>query len=281
MTLSDASLAELMAELRKRLRPFMSNRNDVKGPAGARPSCDLEDLPDPLGPAGRASLSARLLAVVLVHRKDPGSAEIAQAFENLAEMLDAASAPLPGSELENGLVRLAEEFEDLAMTWDRNAGQDLRGAWCSLRAVGDRIWSPCAPSASMAVCPDDKSMEEDPQDQELLLLVSGRMRRDMLRHRLESAGWSVVCPADGAMAVTMLSKRRPAALICDDAAPERHGRCLRRLLPAEAPPVIWVRRGVADRGPRRKELVWLPPYRATDLPAGPTRMIHEGPTAEG
>lgn len=271
MSLSDASLAELVAELRERLRPFMAARPAAVASVDRSRSSLLHDEPGPLSPPGRAALAARLLALVLGQRPDSVSKEAAAAFDGLAEAFVAAPAPLPGSALESGLRRLAGEFEALAVAWDQGSDRELRGIWGSLRELGDSLWSTnqrrsdaLGNDGSMSVA---AATMESVRGLALWLLVSGRLRRDTLRRRLEAAGWPVECLRDGAQAAARLARERPAALICDDAAPVRHGTSLRRLLPAASPPVILVRCRVPEGGTGRDELVWLPPFRIADLPA--------------
>ena len=276
MTLSDASLTELVAELRERLRPFMTSPPGQPSPP---------ETGQALGPSGRAALAARLLVVLLGSRQGPAAAAVAKAFGELAEALAITPAPLPGSALEDGLRRLAREFEDLALALEAGEVRGLERAWSSLREVGDRLWplepgrrsepvtgramtphaGPApAPAPAAAAPAGTGSTESAPQRLAVWLLVAGGLRRETLRRRLEQAGLAVVCPADAATAVARLTRERPAAVICDDAAPARHGSRLQMLLPAAAPPVILVR-GRRAGAVESRQGEWLPPFRTADL----------------
>ncbi|HOX24875.1 MAG TPA: hypothetical protein PLL30_03805 [Candidatus Krumholzibacteria bacterium] len=242
--LSDASLTELVAELRERLRHFDA------GPPGA--VATPASGPGPLGPAGRSALAARLLSVVLGAREEPASGATATAFAMLAAALAASPPPLPGSALETELGLLASEFESLTAKWDRGEERALGDAWEAVRRAGDRLWPPDR-SATPAVGPS----------RVVWLLTAGSLRRRLLERRLRAAGLQVECHADVDSALARLDQRPPAALICDDAAPMRHCSRLRRRLPPSAPPVIQVSSSLgAQRG---GPAIWTPPYRAEDL----------------
>jgi CheY-like chemotaxis protein len=276
MALSTASLADLVAELRERLRPFMSAADERlaarEGEADRSSEEPAAQQPGPLGPAGRASLAARLLAVVLGDRRDRTSRQMGQALEHLAATLAATPAPLCGSALEGGLGRLALELEQLARVWDRKIDADLCEAWRSLREVGDGLWPPPGGEVVGSAQKDAARPPREPRRSGVLwLLVAGRLRGQTLRRRLEAAGWSVACLSDPASAVVRLDEERPTAIICDDAAPARHHSRLRRLLPSAAPPVITVRgrrqTAAADARGGPDDLVWLPPFSPGDLAA--------------
>ncbi len=271
MNLDDASLSDLVAELLKRLRHLTNGAVDPDGQAG------------PLDPGGRAALASRLLAVVLADRPDPPARDAARALGELADALAGARAPLPGSVWEADLTRLARQFEELAAAWDQDDPAALQEAWTRLRQLGDHLWTttpspvptpprpvstttsspaptPAAPAAASAAAPP--AAEAAGRDQ-VILLVSGALRRRTLQHRLAEAGLRVICPADAAAAAAALASVDPLAVICDDAAPDRHGTRLRELLPEPAPPLVLVR-ARAGQGPAA-DAAWLPPYRVEEL----------------
>lgn len=273
MALSDASLAELMAELRTRLRHFLSGavaRGTRAAPLGGQdpaPVVANAREPGPLDLAGRASLAARLLAVVLGSREDAAAIDLARSFAELADALAGTPAPLPGSALEVGLRQLVRELEGLAITWDRESEPDLRQAWSNLRALGDRLWadtpSPRNVQAGSALEAAGSPSMRAGSGHAVWLLVAGDLRRATLRRRLARAGWTVDCLPDAEAVLARLERSRPSAVICDDAAPCRHHSRLRRLLPPSAPTVIQIR-GRASRDQTREPL-WLPPFRPEDL----------------
>jgi len=246
MNLHDASLSDLVAELRERLRHLT---NGVAAGAGTR---------GPLGPAGRAALAARLLAVGLAERTDQAGRDAARALEDLADALTAAPAPLPGSVWEADLGRLARLFEELAAAWDRHDPAALHEAWSDLQQAGSRLWSP--PVAPVAAA--DPTPRPAP-GAAIWLLVTGSLRRATLQRRLADAGLAVECLADAAVVAARLGRERPAAVVCDDAAPDRHGTHLRAVLPPGAPPLVLVRGRPGRQEPGDR--VWLPPYRVEEL----------------
>ena len=258
MTLSNSSLTELVAELRERLRHFAA------GPPGGAEAA----LPaGPLEPSGRATLAARLLAVVVGARQGPEAAEVAGAFESLAEVLDTMPRPLPGSAWGADLGLLAREFEILAGAWDNGDEPSLVATWRSLRSVGDRLWAQPLSAAEAPPPPVVEVAEPAPAAGvaagEVWLLIAGSLRRTSLRRRLMAAGLKVECPEDLETVTRRLVDERPAALICDDAAPTRYRSRLVDRLPASAPPVILVRSRTIGRDPAA--VVWLPPYDANEL----------------
>lgn len=285
MDLSDVSLTELTAELRKRLRRLLSGptrRADTAAAAGRQgsPSQAVPSTPPgPLAPAGRAALAARLLAVVLGDRDSGQAAQVAQAFDELAEALNEIAEPLPGSALDNALCRLASGFEDVAMAWDSAPQRELRQAWRNLRDLGDQLWSQPAepeaavasgapsggPQAEPATGPPPAATAEARSGPMLWLMVAGDLRRFLLQRRLEAAGWTVECLPDVETAISRLAQARPSAVICDDAAPARHRSRLRRVLPAPAFPVVLVQSRPAKAA--ADQMVWLPPFRTVDLRA--------------
>jgi hypothetical protein len=100
------------------------------------------------------------------------------------------------------------------------------------------------------------------------LLVAGVLRRDSLRKRLVAAGLEVDCPEDVEAVRRRLAAERPAALICDDAAPTRYRSRLQGLgdlhgLGDGVPPIILVRSRTAAVDPGAA--VWLPPYDTAEL----------------
>ena len=255
MNLSEASLTVLVAELRERLRRF-----------AASPAGDLAT--EAPGPTGRASLAARLLAVVLSARRERDATQAARAFEELAEALATAPAPLPGSAWEADLGLLARTFETIAGFWDHDNSRELAASWRELRTVGDRMWladgadvgtvvsrSPRLTDSPLSVA--DRSAGSGPRPV-VWLLVAGALRRGSLRKRLVAAGLEVDCPADIAAVTSRLVEERPAALICDDAEPTRYRSHLLGHLPDSAPPVILVRSRTSAVDPGGA--VWLPPY---------------------
>ena len=255
MALSHTSLTELVAELRERLRHFAAG---PPGDASARPPAG------PLEPAGRATLAARLLAVVVGARQGADATAAAKAFEDLAEMLDTAPRPLPGSAWEADMGLLAREFEALAGAWDSGDDPALAASWRALRAVGDRLWAQ-PPSAAAEAAPADDVTDAGAADTvaEVWLLIAGSLRRASLRQRLVNAGLKVDCPADIETVTRRLVEERPAALICDDAAPTRYRSRLIRHLPSPAPPLILVRSRAGGRDPAAA--VWLPPFDPDEL----------------
>jgi len=257
MTLSNASLTELVAELRERLRHFAA------GPPGG---AEVASPAGPLEPSGRATLAARLLAVVVGARQGPDAAAAAKAFEGLADVLDTAPRPLPGSAWEADLKLLAREFETLAGAWDSDNEPVLVATWRSLRAVGDRLWAqplPQTAAAPSAVAAADPAPAGEVVVAEVWLLTAGLLRRTSLRQRLVAAGLKVDCPEDIEAVTRRLVEERPAALICDDAAPTRYHSRLVSCLPASAPPVILVRSRTIGLDPA--VTVWLPPYDTDEL----------------
>ena len=256
MALSNTSLTELVAELRERLRHFAA-----RPPGGAEAALPA----GPLEPSGRATLAARLLAVVVGARQGPDATAAAKAFEDLAEVLDTAPRPLPGSAWEADLKSLAREFETLAGAWDSDNEPVLAATWRSLRAVGDRLWAQPLPAAAAAPSVVDVA-DPAPAGEaaaEVWLLIAGSLRRASLRQRLVAAGLKVDCPEDIEAVTRRLVEERPAALICDDAAPTRYRSRLVSCLPASAPPVILVRSRTIGLDPAAA--VWLPPYDADEL----------------
>ncbi len=264
MNLSESSLTDLVAELRERLRHFTA------GPPGETAAADT---PGPLGPGGRAALAARLLGVVLAARQGRDAAQAARSFEELAESLSAAPAPLPGSAWEADLALLSSAFETIASAWDRGDNRALARTWRDLRVVGDRLWTdptevppstarrtPVVSAAPRPVGDDDSPPAVRP---EVWLLVAGSLRRTSLRKRLVAAGLVVDCPADIETVTRRLQDERPAALICDDAAPARFRSRLLGVLPETAPQVILIRSRTSAVDPGGA--VWLPPHDIDDL----------------
>jgi hypothetical protein len=259
MTLSDASLTDLVAELRERLRSFMA------APLGQSP---VQPQPGPLSPAGRAALAARLLSVMLGDRHGDDAVLAARAFDELADALHATPDALPGSVMEAELRRLAGEFEDLALAWEAGEARDLTAAWRSLRDLGDRLWASTKTATQPAPPPPAPSRTLEtpapPGRRSVWLLVAGDLRRATLRRRLEAAGLAVVCLVDADAAARRLATERPHAVICDDAEPARFGSRLQRMLPPASPPVVVVHGRPAGE-PAAGSNLWLPPFRTADL----------------
>jgi hypothetical protein len=253
MPIDDASLTDLVAALRERLRHLDHGPAAGSGTAG------------PLGPGGRTALAARLLAVALADRPDAAGRDAARALEQLADALAGTPTPLPGSAWEADVTRLAAEFEALAAAWDGHDPLALARAWQRLREVGDRLFADpqTAAPAPPAASPTRATPPQPPPAATIWLLVTGTLRRRTLQARLTEAGLGVVCPADAAAVTARLSRERPAAVVCDDAAPTRHWSELRDQLPADAPPLVLVR--ARSDGGMAGGAVWLPPYRPEDL----------------
>ncbi len=267
MGLDDASLTDLMAELRERLRSFISALPASRATAG----------PEPLGPAGRAALAVRLLAVVLGGRGGIAAVEAAAAFSDFAEALVSTPEPLPGSALDDALRLLAADLEAMAIACEQHDGVDLAGAWRHVRDHGDRLWGVAAPSVAAPLPPAPAAVDgvetpppaaaadatRVPLQTECWLMIGGAMRRSMLHGRLEAAGLRVSSFDNLDAVLERLDVEPPAALICDDAAPHRFATRLRSRLRLPAPPLILVRGrpDPADVG----QIVWLPPYCAEDL----------------
>jgi hypothetical protein len=265
--LDEINMTSLVAELQERLRRFVSGPPGDPAPA------------DPSGPAGRVALAARLLAVVAADRLGDDAADLAAALTALADALGAAPTPLPGSAWESDLTGLADLLEDLVAAWDAHDGQAVAGAWDRVAASGGRIFrgeavadrvSADVPAAEEAAAPPvapSPTESEDPRTASVWLLVAGSLRRASLRDRLRRAGFEVTCPDDPADALRRLEHGRPAALICDDAAPSRFWSRLRAGLPEAAPPLVLVRaRAGAETRIDAAHAVWRPPYDAADLP---------------
>jgi hypothetical protein len=264
---SDMKLADLVAELRERLRHLASG--PARDPGSARS-------PGALGPVGRLSLAIRLLAEALRTRRDPEAAAAATAFDELATRLAGQSEPADEDPRRADLEQLMSAFEELARAWDRGSTSDLRGPWSRVREAGDAIWSvpvageprveaatsrgkPAAPRSDPDLAPGGNELRE------VWLLVAGDVRRAALTRRLQQAGVTVVVPDDASGLVARLAEARPDAVVCDDAAPTRHHRQLRELLPADAPPLVVVQ---ADRRQAAStRAVWTPPFRTCDLVA--------------
>jgi hypothetical protein len=252
--LDEINMTSLVAELQERLRRFVSGPPGDPAPA------------DPSGPAGRVALAARLLAVVAADRLGDDAADLAAALTALADALGAAPTPLPGSAWESDLTGLADLLEDLVAAWDAHDGQGriFRG-----EAVADRV-SADVPAAEEAAAPPvapSPTESEDPRTASVWLLVAGSLRCASLRDRLRRAGFEVTCPDDPADALRRLEHGRPAALICDDAAPSRFWSRLMAGLPEAAPPLVLVRaRAGAETRIDAAHAVWRPPYDAADLP---------------
>ncbi|MDY0109800.1 MAG: hypothetical protein RBT60_07695 [Candidatus Krumholzibacteria bacterium] len=255
MTLSDVTLTDLLAELRERLRHFVAEppQRPIAPPS-----------PGPLGPAGRAALAARLLAVMLAGHHSELATAAAEAIKELAEVLAAAPAPLPGSAMEQGLHRLARDLEELALAWEAGEARDLTAAWTALRESGDQLIAaagaalPAAPAA--AAQPAAGPPTATPA---VWLLVAGELRRRTLRRRLEAAGVAVECPANASAVAARLACERPVAVLCDDAVPARHHSRLQQLLPRAELPMIVIRGSAGKVG--AQDAIWAPPFRADDL----------------
>jgi len=260
MNLSEASLTELVAELRERLRHFASGPPGVGAPKATA---------GPLDQAGRAALAARLLAVVLASRKGRDAAEAARAFESLAEALAGAPTPLPGSAWEADLGLLARSFETTAAAWDRDDTPALATTWRDLRLVGDRLWSRPGEAGPAVAAPEPQETQgADPAPsraagRSIWLLVAGSIRRASLGKRLRSAGFVVDCPETVEDVIARLADERPAAVVCDDAAPAHFRSHLLGRLPESAPPVILLRSRTTAVDPGGK--AWLPPYDIAEL----------------
>ncbi len=248
MTLSDASLTELLAELRERLRRFAAEPpHGVVGPPA----------PGPLDLAGRAALAVRLVAAGLAADEDPERLAVAGACDDLAATLQRAAEPLPGSAEQESLRRVVRAFEDLAIAWDSGAPADPRPVWGALREAGDNLWGESP--APVGVVEDVESVSSPA----IWLLVGGNVRRTTIERRLLAAGLDVECLDDVEVVAARLVDERPAALVCDDAAPSRHRLRLSRLLPEPKMPIIEIRGRADGRGADKS--VWLPPFRLDDL----------------
>ncbi|MBD3220717.1 hypothetical protein GF314_05705 [bacterium] len=257
MTLSEASLADLVAELRKRLRRFV----DAPG-RGA----DVPREPGPLGPAGRSALALRLLAAALGQHADRGATAAAAALEDLAATLGALPDPIGDPRIQAQLEELMTATEDMARAWDRAPAEDVAPLWARVRRVADGLWGgPEAPSTTPPTAGPTPPGKDPPTRalREVWLLVAGEVRRAALTRRLEQAGARVVSPADAPSLVERLRAARPDLVVCDDAAPTRHHRQLCRLLPDDAPPLVVVQ-GARPAGSARPG-IWAPPYRTRDL----------------
>lgn len=252
-------LVDLLAELRERLRQFAHK------PPGAVAR------PRPRGAlaAGeRLALASRLLAEALSERTGEEAGAMADAFQRLADVLDQLPAPLAGSHLAADLEELVHVVEDLACAWDRSIEGDLPLLWRRVREAGDQLW-PADPPPLPSPPPSAEEPEREATapdaatSREVWLLVAGRVRRETLVRRLEQAGVTVACPPDAEALLSDLARRRPDALLCDDAAPTRHHQRLRARLGSDAPPLVLVRGRLDGRFADHR--CWTPPYRPDDL----------------
>lgn len=249
-------LVDLLAELRERLRQFAHK------PPGAVAR------PRPRGAlaAGeRLALASRLLAEALSERTGDEAGAMADAFQSLADALDQLPAPLAGSHLAADLEELVQVVEDLACAWDRASEGDLPLLWRRVREAGDQLWpaDPSSLSPSTAEPTREAATADTTTSREVWLLVAGRIRRETLVRRLEQAGMTVACPSDAEALLSDLARRRPDALLCDDAAPTRHHQRLRARLGSDAPPLVLVRGRLDGRFADHR--CWTPPYRPDDL----------------
>ena len=256
MSLADVRLTDLMAELRERLRRFAAGPPGLA--AGARE-------PGALDRTGRLALTARVLAAALAERSGDEARTMAAAFGSLAESLDAAPTPLEAGRQAALVDELVEAMEELAHACDRDASAAPASLWARVRAAGDRLWAP----TTMATTPDPAPAAAVArgvwQPREVWLLVAGGLRRSSLTRRLRRAGITVEALHAPDEVLAGLRGRRPDAVICDDAAPDRHFHRLRAALPPGAVPVVMVQgRGGAAAG---DVPVWNPPYRLEDLAA--------------
>lgn len=244
MDLPEANLMDLVAELCQRLRHLV--------PAATGPE-PLDRPPGPLGDLERSALAARVVAVKLRERGSAADNATAEAFEHLALALSGLHTRVGDGLHSDVLGGFRHGLEEFAVAWDGRPGPDLPETWRALRTAGDALYSP------------DHSTTTEPTTatRSVWLLVTGELRRSTLVWRLEQAGLDVTCPSDAESVLARLDRERPVAVICDDATPARFHRHLRRILPADAPPLVMVRRRNRDRdasGPQ-----WLPPHRAADL----------------
>lgn len=256
MSLADVRLTDLMAELRERLRRFAAGPPGLAG--GARE-------PGALDRTGRLALTARVLAAALDERRGDEARQTAAAFASLAESLDAAPTPLESGRHAALVDELVEAMEDLAHACDRDAGADPAPLWARVRAAGDQLWDPTNTAASPDPARPAAVVRGVWQPREVWLLVAGGLRRSSLTRRLQRAGIAVEALHAPGEVLAGLRGRRPDAVICDDAAPDRHFHHLRAALPPEAVPLVVVQgRGGAPAG---DVAVWTPPYRLEDLAA--------------
>lgn len=242
-------MIDLVAELRERLRLFA--RGGAMGAAGRRDA-------GPLDLAERLALTSRILAEGLEAQGGPDAVGFPDELRQLANAVERIPTPLGGSEVAAGLEELVQVMDDLACAWDRRRQADMPELWRRVREAGDQLW---AGRPAVAAAPEVRPGDDRP----VWLLIAGALRRNTLQHRVGEAGYSVVTLADDAAVMARLCSEKPAAVLCDDAAPGRYHHRLRSRWPEQSPPLVLVRAG--NGRTIGTDLIWTPPYRPEDLRA--------------